>query len=125
VAGEPTAGRVAVLVAEPGADPVQVSDVAHQWSALRRTPVVTAHPDGSGDGSDPATVVGHQLAAGREVVIVPLMLVASPAYEQLVELGRTLGVAVTSVLAPAQELTDRIVALARGQVVLPDVSVSA
>ena len=110
---------VVVLATDPSLDADQVAAVAQQWSALRAKPVVVATE------AELATVVDHQRQAGQSVVVVPLLLDPSAAYDRLVETTRALQVPLSGVLAPAQELTDRIVTLARGQVVLPDVSVPA
>jgi len=97
----------------------QVADLAQQWSALRRTPVTVAFATGPGPSLAEALT-----AAGRPAVVVPLLLCEGGIYDRIVDGGRAHAAIVTPAIAPANELTDRIVALARGQVVLPDTSVS-
>lgn len=101
---------------------VEVFEAARQWEALRRTPVSVAFATGAGPSLE--DVMQHGSHA-EQPVVVPLALTEGVIYDRIVAATSAAGLRVAPVLAPSHELTDRIVTLARGQVVLPEASISA
>lgn len=98
----------------------QVEALARDWAKWRGTNVQAAFVTGS------TALLEETLSrADGSGVVVPLLLAPGVMHDRMTSAARAHGWVATDVLAPSAEVVDRIVALARGQVVLPDVAVTA
>jgi len=101
---------------------VEVFEAARQWEALRRTSVSVAFATGAGPSLE--DLIPHS-SPSEAPVVVPLTLTEGVIYDRIAAATSAAGLLLAPALAPAHELTDRIVTLARGQIVLPEASISA
>jgi hypothetical protein len=125
LANDGPVGTVVLCAADSSSPEVRqsVASLAGQWSALHDRKVRLAFA--TGPGPLLAEVLAEESMSGLRCAVVPLLLAEGRMFDQVAVVAAEHGVEVAAVIAPSAELTDRIVTLARGQVVLPNVSITA